>query len=649
MMSHEIRTPLMGVLGIADLLGRANKQHDQHELLQILIRNAHSLRTTIADILDIAKIEAGKLDLVKEPVDLVQCVEDAINTVAFQASEKGLDLTYQFDANVPDVILADYVRLRQILMNVLSNAVKFTERGAITIRVMNDGPSSLQPGAETIRFTVQDTGVGIAPEHCARLFDAFYQSNPESHKRYDSSGIGLTINKQLCDLMGGTIDVESRLGEGSTFLFTLAAAPILDVQPSMSLHTVPLLNDKHMLLIGMSTAEQTMLATQAQHWGMHVRTVATTAEALCMLWAGIRYDVLVVGSNIVKYTPHTLAEIHQLAAIEPEQPVITLLPLTHIWDETYIVPDNMVVQTCPIKLSAFYETLTRLMQSSASAASITLTAAATPQARLRMLIVDDNETNCMIMEHMLGRLGYQADVATNGAAALYALCHNMYELVWLDVHLTDPELDGLELVRRFNEVQKATSPYVVAVTASATLQDRERCRAAGMHDYLCKPIDWTQLEETIARAYAWLSQQAIISADAPSDTPQLHIPFVDHTAEIGVKVQHLSNERMRYHAASISPIQTPSGYMLPELIVTTFFTEAKAMLLAMRRAMDANDVETLCATLHRLKASSWYIAGSSMTQGCQLFEESYPTRCSCSLGGGSARARGCLPTGIPSN
>ena len=614
MMSHEIRTPLMGVLGIADLLGRTNGQSEQNELLNILIRNAHSLRTTIADILDIAKIEAGKLDLVNEPVDLVQCIEDAVNTVAFQASEKGLDLTYQLDAGIPSVILTDYVRLRQILMNLLSNAVKFTERGAITICVTSDGPSRPQCGAEIIRFTVQDTGIGIAPEHCAHIFDAFYQTNHDSHQHYGGAGIGLTINKQLCELMGGTIDVESRMGEGSTFSCTIAAAPVPDVQSRMPVQTVPLLNGKDMLIIGAAAAEQAMLATQAQHWGMRVHTVTTTAEALWTLRAGIQHDVIVVGSSVVKYVPHRLAEIHQLAAIEPEQPIITLLPLTHVWDETYTVPDNMVVQTCPVKLSAFYELLMRLVQSSDSAVSVTpTTITATPRTPLRMLIVDDNQTNCMLMEYMLNTLGYHADVVTNGDAALRALQRNIYDIAWLDVNLTGSGLDGLEVVRLFNELQKVISPYFVAVTASATLQDRTRCLAAGMHDYLCKPINRIQLEEVIDRAYEWLYEPTVTSTDTASHMPQLQ--------EKGTVAQSSSNERACYPATSTSPVKTPSGYMLPERIVTTFFTEAKEMLLDMRRAIIANDVETLCATLHRLKSSSWYIAGSLMAQSCQLFEE----------------------------
>jgi signal transduction histidine kinase/CheY-like chemotaxis protein/HPt (histidine-containing phosphotransfer) domain-containing protein len=608
MMSHEIRTPLMGVLGIADLLGRTNVQHEQKELLNILVRNAHSLRTTIADMLDIARIETGKLDLVQEPVDLVQCVEDAINTVAFQASEKGLDLTYQFAANVPGVILADYVRLRQILMNVLSNAVKFTEHGAVTIRIMSDGPSSSEHGSEVIRFAVQDTGIGIAPEHCAHLFDAFYQGHPESKQRYGGSGIGLTISRQLCELMGGTIDVTSSPGAGSTFTFTIAAAALPNVQPGMPLHTVPLLSNRHMLIVGASAAEQTMLTTQAQHWGMRVHA-ATIAEALGALRAGIRHDIIVAGSDMVEHAPSTVIEIHRLAAIEPEHPIITLLPLTHVWSEAYAVPDNMVVQTCPIKLSAFYETLIRLVQPSGTSAAPTLAAAATARTPLRMLIVDDNQTNCMLMQHMLSAAGYHADAMTNGDAALRAMQHIPYDIVWLDIHMAGSGLDGLDVVQQFNKSHAPASPYMVAVTASATVQDRERCLAGGMHDYLCKPIDQAQLEAIIARACAWLRQQPARAVNAPSDRRH---------ESAG---QSWPNARTLQHGAAVPTVKTPSGYTLPEFIVTTFFEEADEMLLALRRAMAAGDAGQICATLHRLKSSSRYIAGAQMAQRCQLFED----------------------------
>jgi signal transduction histidine kinase/CheY-like chemotaxis protein len=607
MMSHEIRTPLMGVLGIADLLGRTNVQNDQHELLNILIRNAHSLRTTITDILDISKIEAGKLDLVKEPVDLLQCIEDAVSTVAFQASEKGLDLTYHIDTDVPGVVSTDYVRLRQILMNLLSNAVKFTDHGTVTVHVMSTDFSGDSFGTEHIRFSVQDSGIGIAPEHCAHLFDAFYQGTQQT---YGGSGIGLTISKQLCELMGGTIEVVSQPGEGSTFSFTIAAEPLAAIRSKMPPGTVSLLDGKYMLLVGMSDAELAMLAPQARAWGMHVRTMTTSAEALCALRSGARQDVIVAGRSIVEDAPQTITDIHQLAAVEPEQPIITLLPLTHVWNEAFAVPDNMVVQTCPLKLSAFYETLVRLVQPSAGSFTITSVApVAVPQAPLRMLIVDDNETNCMLMEHMLGTSGYRADVVTSGEAALRAVRRSAYDVVWLDVHLAGGTLDGLEVAQQLATMQNVSVPYIVAVTGSATLQDREQCLAAGMHDYLCKPVEQDQLEGVIARACAWLSEAAM---------PE---PLYSAYYAADPEEQGFSGEHPDSNVASEAPVKTPAGYMLPEAIVVTFFEEASEMLLDMRCAMDIGDSERLYATLHRLKSSSWYVAGESMMRACQVFED----------------------------
>jgi signal transduction histidine kinase/AmiR/NasT family two-component response regulator/HPt (histidine-containing phosphotransfer) domain-containing protein len=524
-MSHEIRTPMNGVIAMAGLLAETSLTPDQRGYLETIHTSSESLLTIINDILDFSKIEADKMELDPRPFDLRGRIEETLDMLSAKAAEKNLELAYQVDEAIPATIEGDSQRLRQVLLNLLSNAIKFTEKGDIYLRVeLISSQDADIPGHTRLQlhFLVRDNGIGIKPETLARLFRPFMQAEKSTSGHYGGTGLGLAISKRLVELMGGKMWVESAPGEGSTFHFTAAfqadsqaAAPALAGQQ-------PKLADLRILIVDDSAAVRKVLKEQALQWGMVAQIVEGAQQALGLLKTGEQFDVAIVDSQLPGMNGLELVrEIHNL-------PNASLMPVVFITPpgkhsgattQSHIVFAQGI--TKPVKPAQFFTAIENALFGKKQAEA---PQHQTPKVEkllaerlpLRMLLVDDNAINQKVASRIVQQLGYKPDLAANGREALEVLDRQSYDMVFMDVMM--PEMDGLEATRIIRERQKERANHpnykprilIIALTAHATQADREKCIAAGMDDYLAKPIYPKDVRKVIEQ---WAPQ--IYSTPAP--------------------------------------------------------------------------------------------------------------------------------------
>jgi len=623
-MSHEIRTPMNGVIGALGLLMDDDLTDRQVELASIARSSAHALLTLINDILDISKIEAGRMSIEDAPFDLLATVEEVGGMFAERAQQKGLELVLRYAPEARRRFQGDASRIRQVLVNLVGNAIKFSESGHVLVSVEEERGSE-RHGRAVLRISIEDSGIGISAEGMERLFERFSQADASTTRRFGGTGLGLAICKRLVELMGGQIGVDSRVGEGSTFWFTLSLPT--DASPVVASSEVDI-TAARVLLVDDNPVSREVVHEQLCGWRISSHTAASVEEALTEMHAaaaaGAPYHIVLIDHHLPDMDGIGLA-----AALKADRQfrdaALILLTSTIEKNAAELIRVGGFAGSLvkPMRPSALFDALIAARAGQTAArqlphngrhpASATATADR-PRFHGRVLVADDNATNQRIAQLALEGLGCRVDIVGNGAEAVRKLEHQSYDLVFMDGEM--PQMDGFEATRAFRVWEGRLSPPqrrvpIVAMTAKVLAGDREKCLAAGMDDYLSKPVQLQALIDTLAR---WLPAGDGARVDSSNPVPP-------HAARPGGPPAAACRDAL--DPAVIDQLRMLAQQTVPELfaqVMQAFLADAPKYLASLHSSASRGDPLALARAAHALKGASLTVGAADMAPICSQLE-----------------------------
>jgi two-component system, sensor histidine kinase and response regulator len=610
-MSHEIRTPMNGVLGMTELLLETGLSSTQRKYAETVQRSGKNLLDIINDILDFSKIEAGKLELENVDMDLRRTVEDVVDLLAERAHSKGLELACSIPADLMTHVRGDPLRLGQVLTNLVGNAIKFTRQGAVVIRIASTDETA---GKVTMRFEVSDTGSGISPEAQSRIFDEFSQADGSTTRKHGGSGLGLAISKQLVEMMGGNIHVESALGAGSTFWFTST----FEKQESLvheDSRSAPMgmLTGVRALIVESSSINRGILQAQMSNWGMSNRVAAAPEQAVDLLTQaaarGAPYDIAIIDLGQAGMDALELARtIRGRSDIAKVRLVVLTRRQADIKSAREAGIDACLAK--PVRQTMLYECLVNVMagqlQEAATAPAISVPANAVPgMGRGNILLVEDNLINQQVALGILQIQGYTVTVVNNGREALDAHAQGAFDLILMDCHM--PEMDGFEATREIRARERPTGKRmpIVALTANAMAQDREACLNAGMDDHLSKPFSMLTLQNMLDK---WMPQ----AAAAPA------LPGEPAVRAAGKRRGVLDRQVLE----QLGKVLTNGKPELLTRVINLYLVESPKLMHKLKQAAGASNAREIASSAHSLKSSSANVGAKALSRYCEDLEAS---------------------------